>query len=48
MMMSGSVLSKKTENGKGLIEVGIRGYNRLGDHVTGSMLLELPAKAGAR
>jgi hypothetical protein len=48
MTMSGSVLSKKTEHGKGLIEVGIRGYNKLGDHVTGSMLLELPTKAGAR
>jgi uncharacterized protein len=48
MTMSGSVLSKQTENGKGLIEVGIRGYNRLGDHVTGSMLLELPTTAGAR
>jgi acyl dehydratase len=48
MTMSGSVLSKKSENGKDLIEVGIRGYNSRGDHVTGSTVLELPSKGRAR
>ncbi|MFN8628647.1 MAG: MaoC family dehydratase N-terminal domain-containing protein [Candidatus Binatia bacterium] len=46
MTMSGSVLSKKTENGANLIEVGIRGYNHSGDHVTGSMTLALPGTVG--
>ncbi len=42
MTMSGTVQSKNSENGTGLIEVSLRGYNRLGDHVTGSVVLELP------
>jgi uncharacterized OB-fold protein/acyl dehydratase len=46
MTMSGSVLSKNTENGKDLIEIGIRGYNSNGDHVSGTSLLELPRGTG--
>jgi uncharacterized protein len=46
MTMSGSVLSKNTENGKDLIEIGIRGYNSKGDHVSGTSLLELPRGTG--
>jgi uncharacterized OB-fold protein/acyl dehydratase len=38
MTMSGSVLSAEA----GRVEVGLRGYNRLGNHVTGSVELELP------
>ena len=42
MTRSGSVLSKRSEEGRGLIELGLRGYNRIGDHVTGSVVIELP------
>jgi len=42
MTMSGSVLSKRREEGRGVIELGLRGYNRIGDHVTGSVVIELP------
>ena len=42
MTMAGSVVSADA----GRIEVGIRGYNRLGDHVTASVELELPEAAG--
>jgi hypothetical protein len=42
MTMSGSVLSKRSEEGRGVIELGLRGYNRIGDHVTGSVVIELP------
>jgi hypothetical protein len=30
------------------VEVALRGYNRLGDHVTGTVELELPAGSGRR
>ena len=43
MTMTGSVLS--AEDGR--VEVGVRGYNRMGNHVTGSVELELPAGDGA-
>jgi uncharacterized OB-fold protein len=42
MTMSGSVLSAKEEASKLLVEVGVRGTNRIGDHVTGRAILELP------
>jgi len=42
MTMSASVLSKSAEGGTGSVEVGLRGRNRLGDHVTGTLVLELP------
>ncbi|MAG31548.1 MAG: hypothetical protein CL908_11740 [Deltaproteobacteria bacterium] len=42
MTLSGSVLSKEAQNGAGLVEVGLRGANRLGDHVTGKVKLTLP------
>lgn len=44
MTMSGSVLSKQPSPGGqgGTVEVGLRGYNRLGNHVTGTLELELP------
>ena len=42
MTMSGSVRSAD----QGRVEVDVRGYNRLGDHVTASIELELPPGAG--
>jgi hypothetical protein len=42
MTMSGEVTDKSTKNGKDTVSVSIRGYNRLGDHLTGSLDLELP------
>ena len=48
MTMSASVLSKGAEGGAGSVEVGLRGTNRLGDHVTGTIVLELPRRAATR
>jgi hypothetical protein len=48
MTMSGSVLSKRSEEDRGVIELGLRGYNRIGDHVTGSVVIELPARRMGR
>ena len=42
MTMSGSVRSTRTEGDHGLVELGLRGYNHLGNHVTGAIELELP------
>lgn len=42
MTMSGEVTDKSTKDGRGAVRVSIRGYNRLGDHLTGSLDLELP------
>jgi acyl dehydratase len=39
MTMSGSVTSKDG----GIVEVSVRGANRLGDHVTGTVTMELPS-----
>ena len=47
MTLSGSVLSVGEEEGRGRVEVSLRGYNRLGDHVTGTVELELP-RAGVQ
>jgi acyl dehydratase len=38
MTMTGSVTKKEA----GVVEVSLRGANRLGDHVTGTVALELP------
>ena len=38
MTMTGQVTKKED----GLVEVALRGSNRLGDHVTGTVTLELP------
>lgn len=48
MTLSGAVRSKKTEGDRNLVEVGLRGYNCLGDHVTGTVELELPGGGGVR
>lgn len=43
MHMSGRVESlEPTEDGRGRVEVSVRGQNGLGDHVTGSVRLTLP------
>lgn len=47
MTLSGSVTAKDDApgaDGKGAVEVTIRGANQLGDHVTGRVRLLLPAK----
>jgi acyl dehydratase len=48
MTLEASVLAKRSESGSGLVEVGLRGHNRLGDHVTGTIALELPSGGAAR
>ena len=50
MTLTGSVTSKDEDagaDGKGAVEVTLRGANRLGDHVTGTVRLLLPV-GGAR
>ena len=42
MTMTGVVKAKTTGTGGGIVEVGIRGYNRMGNHLTGSLSLVLP------
>ena len=44
MTFSGLVNSAEVRDGKGIIEVGIRGSNQLGDHVSGTLELELPRR----
>ncbi len=44
MTFSGLVNSAEVRDGKGVIEVGIRGSNQLGDHVSGTLELELPRR----
>jgi uncharacterized OB-fold protein/acyl dehydratase len=43
MTMEGSVTAVRPTHRGGIVEVAIRGYNRLGNHVTGSVELELPS-----
>jgi acyl dehydratase len=43
MTMSASVLSKSAGGGVGSVEISLRGANRLGDHVTGTIALGLPS-----
>jgi acyl dehydratase len=45
MTFSGKVTSKAATSGGGTVEVSLRGTNRLGDHVTGSIVLELPNRS---
>ena len=50
MTLTGSVIAREDlvdAGGRGAVEVGIRGANSLGDHVTGTVRLLLPA-GGAR
>jgi acyl dehydratase len=49
MTLTGSVTAKdeSVTDGRGGIEVTLRGANRLGDHVTGTVRLRLPAGAPA-
>lgn len=42
MTYAGQVDRAEMVDGKGIVEVGVRGFNKLGDHVTGSLELELP------
>ena len=42
MVMTGTVTSKTVEDGRGLVEIEVRGANGLGDHVTGTVRLALP------
>ncbi|HIG71851.1 MAG TPA: hypothetical protein EYQ46_17730, partial [Myxococcales bacterium] len=44
MTFTGVVNSSETRDGKGIIEVGVRGANRFGDHVSGTLELELPLR----
>jgi hypothetical protein len=45
MVLTGRVQAKSIASGQGLVDVEIRGANRLGDHVTGTVRIALP---GAR
>jgi acyl dehydratase len=45
MVLSGRVKEKSIASGEGIVDVEIRGANRLGDHVTGTVRIALP---GAR
>ena len=47
MRMSGKVESKELVDGEGRVELEIRGANRLGDHITGTVHLVLPTDAAA-
>ena len=43
MTMTGEVTSRTAGDNGGTVEVTIRGYNRMGNHLTGSISLDLPA-----
>lgn len=44
MTMTGKVTKKApADGGGGVVEVDVRGANKLGDHVTGTVTLELPS-----
>jgi len=47
MTMSGAVISKSERGGKRIVQIGLRGYNHLGNHVTGTVQVEL-LDAGAK
>jgi acyl dehydratase len=42
MTLVGEVSAADVRDGKGIVEIGVRGTNRLGDHVGGTVELELP------
>jgi acyl dehydratase len=44
MTFRGEVKSADVRDGKGVVEVGVRGINQYGDHVSGSLELELPRR----
>jgi len=44
MTFTGTVNSAELRDGKGIIEVGIRGANKFGDHVSGTLEVELPLR----
>ncbi len=48
MTMWGSVLSATNQGGRGQVELALRGYNHIGDHVTGTVELELPSGGGEK
>jgi acyl dehydratase len=48
MTLSASVLSKRSEGGTGLVEVGLRGSNRMGQHVSGNVEIALSRGGAAR
>ena len=45
LRLTGKVLRKERVDGRGRVEVSVRGANGLGDHVTGSVRLLLPPEA---
>ena len=45
MTLSAAIADKQEVDGKGVITLSLRGSNSLGDHVTGSMTMELPMGA---
>jgi len=47
LSFSGSVTATELVNGVGLVEVAFRATNDLGDHVTGTAVLDLPVQDGA-
>ena len=49
MVLTGSVTAKhgaEAGGGRGVVEVAVRGANRLGDHVTGTVRVSLPVAPG--
>ncbi|HTZ08039.1 MAG TPA: MaoC family dehydratase [Acidimicrobiales bacterium] len=50
MVLTGTVtaadLPEGRADGRGVVEVGVRGANRLGDHVVGTVRLALPRRGG--
>lgn len=44
MTMTGRVTEKTEQDGKGVVRVAVRGYNRMGNHLTGSVDLALPKR----
>jgi acyl dehydratase len=44
MIVEGAVTAKDEK--AGTVEISVRGHNRLGDHVTGKVIVALPAVAG--
>ncbi|HEX4540431.1 MAG TPA: MaoC family dehydratase [Acidimicrobiales bacterium] len=42
MVMTGTVTAKQEVDGKGVVEVAVKGANSLGDHVSGTVRLALP------
>jgi hypothetical protein len=44
MTYVGQVDKAERRDGVGIVEVGVRGFNRLGDHVSGTLALELPLR----